>query len=159
MYTSIILFYFLGNPSFYFLPGEATLAWWLNFFGRQCVTLELARFIQFIVIDCIMLRTRSAVPFLGPFLTLCCIQSRGWPFIVSTWGVLDLFLLHGNDKFQLHWFYFTKIDYFMHLKSGNYILASGLYLRILLSVLIAGLACTIKRSLLAVMFGRRTFCK
>lgn len=155
--TASILFYFLGNPRFYFLPGEVTLAWWLNLFGRQCVTLELARVAQFILIDCIMLRTRTAVPFLGPFVTLCCIQSRGWPFVLSTWSILDLFLLHGNDNFQLHWFYFTKIQFYTQVNSGNYILASGLYLRILLSMLLAGLACTVKRSLFAVLFGRRTF--
>jgi hypothetical protein len=28
-----ILFYFLGNPEFDFLPGDARLSWWLNFFG------------------------------------------------------------------------------------------------------------------------------
>ena len=42
-FTSLGLFYYLGNPYFDFLPGHATLAWWLNFFSRQCVTLDIAR--------------------------------------------------------------------------------------------------------------------
>jgi hypothetical protein len=28
-----ILFYHIGNPQLDFLPGEATISWWLNFFG------------------------------------------------------------------------------------------------------------------------------
>jgi hypothetical protein len=28
-----VLYYHLGNPKFDFMPGQATLSWWLNFFG------------------------------------------------------------------------------------------------------------------------------
>lgn len=33
--TSWILFYKCGNPSLEFLPGDATISWWLNFIGRS----------------------------------------------------------------------------------------------------------------------------
>jgi hypothetical protein len=31
--ASWILYYYMGNPKFDFMPGKATLSWWLNFFG------------------------------------------------------------------------------------------------------------------------------
>lgn len=157
--TSLILFYFLGNPRFYFLPGAATLAWWLNFFGKECILLELARYIQWLVIDYGVLRTQFGVKCLGPFVTLLCIQSKGWPFIAMTWSTLDLFLLHGNDHFQQHWLYFTNIRFYHEANSGSYVLVSELYLRLLLSMMLVGFATTLKRSTVAVAFGRRTFCK
>ncbi len=34
-FTSGFLFYFVGNPELDFLPGQATVSWWLNFFGME----------------------------------------------------------------------------------------------------------------------------
>jgi hypothetical protein len=31
--ASWVLYYYMGNPKFDFMPGTATLSWWLNFFG------------------------------------------------------------------------------------------------------------------------------
>ena len=154
----------LRNPQWTFLPGHASVAWWLNFMGRQTIVLELARIIQWFFIDKLVLGTRIAVQCLGPLLTLCFIQARGWPFSVAVWGFLDLLLLEGKGEFQQHWFYFLPSfggnstpgtnggD-----SSGSYILASESYVRLLLSMMLAGFACAIKRTAVAMYFGRRTF--
>lgn len=87
-FVSWVLYFGLNNPYVDFLPGHASLAWWVNFIGRLCLTLELARLIQWIVIDQIILGTRTAARFLGPLVTLYVIQGSGWPFVVTIWSVV-----------------------------------------------------------------------
>jgi hypothetical protein len=36
------LFYYFGNPDLDFLPGNATLSWWFDFFGMCRVSMEVA---------------------------------------------------------------------------------------------------------------------
>jgi hypothetical protein len=87
-FFSWVLFFYLNNPSFDFLPGNASLAWWVNFMGRLCLTLELSRLIQWVLIDNILLGTRSAARLLGPLVTLYAIQGRGWPFTLTCWSLV-----------------------------------------------------------------------
>jgi hypothetical protein len=89
--------------------------------------------------------------------TIFCLQSKGWPFVVGCWGLLAMILLHGNNAFQQHWLYFTGIRIYSLANSGSYILASNGYLRILLGMLLAGVATTIKRTFLTLHFGKRSF--
>jgi hypothetical protein len=152
-----ILYYYFGNPTLDFMPGQGTVAWWLNFVGRQMLTLELARATEWFVIDCFALGSKFTVRLFGPFVTLLAIQGKGWPFIIASWGVWDLFLLHGDNKFQTHWLYWTKFEIYSEANSGSYILSSDLYLRVLLAMLMAGIAASVKRTVVAVYFGRRTF--
>jgi hypothetical protein len=155
--TAWILYYYVGNPKLDFMPGNATISWWTNFIGRHLITLELARATEWLVIDCFALGSRFTVRLFGPFLTLLAIQGKGWPFKIAAWGVWDLFLLHGNNTFQTHWFYWTGWAIYSEGNSGSYILYSDLYLRVLLSMLMAGIAASVKRTVVAVYFGRRTF--
>jgi hypothetical protein len=152
-----VVYYHLGNPNLEFMPGHASVAWWLIFVGRQCITLELARLTQWLLVDKIILGTRVAVKCLGPLPTLYAIQAKGWPIMLALWAIADLFLLHGDNRFQQHWFYFTGISIFKDANSGVYILTSPTYLRMLLSMLVAGLATAGKRTAVAMYFGRRTF--
>lgn len=152
-----VLYYYLKNPRFDFMPGSASLSWWLNFFGRQVVTLELSRLTQFLIIDCIMLGTRFALKLCGPHVTLFAIQAKGWPFIASAWALWDLCVLHGDNRFQTHWLWWTGIEIYSQANSGSYIINSHGYLRFLLSLLLAGLATALKRYSLSVRFGRRQF--
>jgi hypothetical protein len=152
-----ILYYYFGNPELDFMPGNATISWWLNFLGRHLITLELARATEWLVIDCFALGSRFTVRLFGPFLTLLAIQGKGWPFTIASWGVWNLFLLHGNGTFQTHWLYWTGWQIYSQANSGSYILSSDLYLRVLLAMLMAGVAASVKRTVVAVYFGRRTF--
>jgi hypothetical protein len=97
------LYYHVGNPKLDFLPGRATLSWWLNFVGRHILLLELARVCQFLLIDIIVLGTRFTVKLFGPLATIFFIQSKGWPFCIFAAGILAMILLHGENEFQQHW--------------------------------------------------------
>jgi hypothetical protein len=68
-----------------------------------------------------------------------------------------MIFLHGNNTFQQHWLYFTGIRIYSLANSGSYILASNGYLRILLGMILAGVATTTKRTLLTLYFGKRSF--
>jgi hypothetical protein len=114
--TTYLLFYHLGNPSPAFLPGTMTMSWLGNFVSRHAILWSFAQLIQYCVIDlCVAAKrrrhTRSRtrrqqqqqgnkqqqplVDF-GPVLTLLLLQARGWPFVSTAWGILALFLLHGD---------------------------------------------------------------
>ena len=156
--ASAVLFYLLENPELDFLPGEATLSWWLLFATRQTVTLGLARMTVHVVVDGFMLGTRLAVQTLGPLLTLTAATGKGWPLITACWGLWDVILLHGDNRFQRNWLYFTGMELFSpRYDSGGYILNSSLYTRILFSAIIGGLAVSAKRTVLALRFGRKQF--
>lgn len=155
--TAWILYYYIGNPTLDFLPGSATISWWLNFFGRQLLTFELARVVQFMVIDVFTLQTKLVINLGGPLLTLVAIQSKGWPFLVCAWACLDLCILHGDNKFPVHWLYWTGIRIYSQANSGSYILNSESYLRFLLCLVLAGVATSAKRTYVAIRFGRKMF--
>jgi len=149
------LFYHLGDPQITFLPGTASISWWLIFFVRQMLTLQLAIIIEHIFCDIIALRSTLSVKLLGPLLTLALCNAEGWPFIVTCWGFIDVCILHGDQPFILNWLYFLNIDMLSGHDAG--ILNSPLYTRILLGVLFVGTATIIKRTYMALYFGKRMF--
>lgn len=157
--TAWIFFYYLGNPHFDFLPGNTTMSWWLNFTGRQLLTLEMARMAQFFIIDGLTLRSKIVIQLGGPLLTLLAIQARGWPFILSAWSLIDLLMLHGDTKFPRNWFYWTGLDIYSSKVTGIYILNSDLYFRSLMCLLVVGGCVSVKRSAVAIYFGRKTLGK
>ncbi|KAL3920631.1 MAG: hypothetical protein SGILL_003161 [Bacillariaceae sp.] len=153
-----ILFYQCGNPKPpEFLPGEATLSWWFNFVGRQLLIFELARVSQYFMIDFLVLSTRFVSRTLGPWVTIFCIQSKGWPFVLGAWALWDLLLLQGSSKFDYHWLYFTGIRIYSSGNSGSYIISSETYLRVLLAGVLIGVTTTLKRTASTLYFGRRMF--
>jgi hypothetical protein len=127
--------------------------------GRHLVIFELARVSQFCMIDLVVLHTRIVSRALGPWVTIFCLQSKGWPFLIGWWGIWALLLLQGSSKFDYHWFYFTGIRIYASGNSGSYIISSEAYFRILLAMVIAGVATTMKRTLSTLYFGRRMFGK
>jgi len=64
-------------------------------------------------------------------------------------------LLHGSTRFHVHWLYWTKFGIYYKANSGAYILKSELYLRFLVAMTFLGVVTSIKRTLLAIHFGRR----
>ncbi|KAL7569468.1 hypothetical protein ACA910_009702 [Epithemia clementina (nom. ined.)] len=151
-----ILFYYLGNPTFDFLPEQAgRLSWWLNFIGRQVLLLELSRLSQWLFLDVFVLSTKWSVQLLGPLLTLTAIQAKGWPFVVAAWGIWDMLVLLGDNKYAVHWLYWTDWKIYNTIDSGAYLLSSATYLRILVAMVLAGLVTTAKRTAVTIYFGRR----
>jgi len=152
-----ILYYYLGNPSLDFMPGNATLSWWLDFLGRQLLVFEIAHVTEFLLIDVMVMSSKTVVKMLGPWITIFCLQSKGWPFLLTFWGIYDMILLHGNNRFQRHWLYWTGIAIYSRANSGSYLLSSSLYLRILIGMELAGVTTTLKRTVLTLYFGKRNF--
>mmetsp|Transcript_3675 Transcript_3675/g.7531 ORF Transcript_3675/g.7531 Transcript_3675/m.7531 type:complete len:894 (-) Transcript_3675:382-3063(-) len=153
---AFVLFYVCGNPfTPDYIPGNVRFSWWLDFIGRQLLMLELARFSQTVLIDRLLLTTKSVTNVLGPWLTVYCIQSKGWPFILTAWGFWDLVLLEGNSKFKEHWFSFTGLKIYSEANSGTFIIHSDYYLRILFCMIVAGIALSLKATLITIYFGRQ----
>ena len=117
--------------------------------------LELSRFSQAILVDGLIRRKKGFSKLMGPWVTVYFHQSRGWPFVLSAWGFWDLMFLEGNSRFKQHWFYFTGLQIFSKQNSGAYILSSQYYLRILFCMIIAGIARSLKETVLTLYFGRR----
>jgi hypothetical protein len=68
----------------------------------------MAQLIQVFILDFLCLRTRGPHNIVGKLVTLHITQSKGWPFILCTWGVLDFALLYGS-KFSSHWLYWQDV--------------------------------------------------
>jgi hypothetical protein len=156
--AAFLFFYFMGDPEFDFLPGNATASWWFLFGARQAITLEVAIAVEHILVEGLALRTKCFVYMMGPLLTLGLIQARGWPVVAVLWSLLDMLILHGNDAFQRNWLFFTGVRLFSSEKdsAGTIILDSDLYLRFLSAMLLVGSCHAIKRTFLALAFGRRS---
>ena len=67
--------------------------------------------------------------------------------------------MHGTDEFNRNWLFMMDLDIFTSVNPGGDVLSSTLYLRALLALLLAGVADSIKRTTVAMYFGRRTFRK
>ena len=151
--SALILYYPLANPIIDFLPGSVTVAWWFNFMARQMVTFELARLLEYAIVDSLLLKSRWDRT---QFVSFVAYHIEGWPFTIAAWATIDLFILHGNHRLQVHWLYWTRWRVYSHeASSGAYILTSELYLRVLLSMIFLGFATAVKRCFLELQFGGR----
>lgn len=155
--AAYLLFRYGNNFELQFLPTDASLSWWLIFFVRQLVTLQLAICTEYIVVDAFAQRSPIAPRLMGPLLTLYTLQAKGWPFMLSSWGIWDLLLLHGTGAFARNWLFFLNIGMFSDANNHGGVIAQDLYLRILVSVVVVGISVGIKRTYLALYLGRRTF--
>lgn len=121
---ALLMYYHGGNPSLDALPGDQSLCWWFNFVARQIVTLEMARVLKFLILDCLVLGVGTNARIVGPFTTLLSLRAQGWPFVLFVRGILDLLLIQGDNEFQNHWLSFTGWTiYSLKENSGLYIIA------------------------------------
>lgn len=166
---------------------DVPLAWWFNFLARLCLTLETARLLQWFLVDQILLTMSWAARWMGPLVTLHAIQSRGWPFLMATWSIvkyvvfrngasrengvllsplvshlivlfISMFVLCGFQDFAYEWFLDLTYTPDINKQAGRLeILSSEEWLRFLVAMLAAGLVTSMKRTVVAMFFGRRTF--
>eukprot|EP00586_Coscinodiscus_wailesii_P020942 CAMPEP_0172493634 /NCGR_PEP_ID=MMETSP1066-20121228/25037_1 /TAXON_ID=671091 /ORGANISM="Coscinodiscus wailesii, Strain CCMP2513" /LENGTH=878 /DNA_ID=CAMNT_0013263857 /DNA_START=100 /DNA_END=2736 /DNA_ORIENTATION=+ len=158
MALASFLFYYVNNVEVVFFPAEASLSWWLVFLVRQLVTFNLAKAFEYVIVQVMALRGHVWQRLFGPLTTLFLIQAQGWPFRVAVWGILDLFLLHGDSPFIKNWLYKLQIP----LLSAEHnpddgILMSETYLGVLLSLVLLGSAWSVKRTVIAWSSMRRNF--
>ena len=100
LFLAIILYYVAGNP----VAGgrvkveteliestsfRGSWSWWVLFILRQFIVLSLVKMGEVIFIDIIALRTPIFVKVFGSFVTLMFVQARGWPYVLTFWGVCE----------------------------------------------------------------------
>lgn len=108
--VAALLFYVFDNPMPPDLDPEgnfeyASVSWWLLFLGvRQPITLTLALATQTLIIDFLILRTRTLMKWIGPLGTLFFVQGRGYPFVAVCWGCWNFALL-WRSRLSSHWLF------------------------------------------------------
>ena len=140
--------------------AEASASWWLLFCVRQVVTLSLALGVQAIVIDFFSVGTRVIPKLLGPLVTLLIVQSKGWPFVVFAWSILDFSLLYGEHPHAAHWGYWQDtISLFNEKNPGGHIVDSEWNRTVLLIAFFVPIAVAVKRLSVGLFLGRQAFSK
>lgn len=111
-----------------------------------------------ITIDIIALRTPFFVNVVGSFATLMLVQARGWPYIMTLWGLMDFAFLYGNHRFAEHWlFWQNTFEIFTSNNPGGSFIYSEFYTRILLTMIVAGFCTALKRLWIATYLGKRSY--
>jgi len=157
---SAFFYYRLGNPILSILPTDASISWWILFAIRNYLTFQLAYVIEYLFVDVSAMRSLLSIQVVGPLATLYIINAKGWPFILTSWGLLNLLLIqdgHQNNIFFSHWLYFTDIEMFTAENPSGGVVGSDTYKEILMSMIIAGVATALKRTVLAVYLGKRIY--
>ena len=137
----------------------ASVSWWILFVCvRQALTFSMAQFLQVFIIDFLCLNTRFFSTLFGNLVTLLIAQSKGWPFIVFTWGLLDLALLHGTSKFASSWLYWQDyVDVFNEVNPGGKVTSSTWNSRILAIAVCVGVTVAMKRLWMGLFLGKKTY--
>ena len=157
-----ILFHVAGNP-----PNgvgrdrdtsTASASWWLTFAARQVVTFSLSKMMEMIIIDFLTLQTRFTLSLAGPVVTLLIVQSKGWPFIVMFWGIWDFALVAGDHAFARHWLFWQDFwGLFNESNPAGDVLISQPYFRVLSIAVSVGAVVSVKRLVVGLYLGRKTF--
>lgn len=120
--------------------------------------LTLAVITKSIVIDFLCIRTRAMLNFLGPVVTLYTVQSKGWPFLMTTWGVYSFILLYGKHKFASNWLYWQdSIELFNETNPSGGVPSHALYRNVLILAIAIGALVTVKRFWIGIIIGRHTY--
>jgi hypothetical protein len=127
---------------------------------RQVLTFSLALGLQIFIIDFLSLGTRLMLRFAGPVVTLLVVSSKGWPFIVFWWALIDFAALHGDGAFAKHWFLWQNaIDMFNSNNPSGNIVNNEWYTVALKMGIFVSLVVAIKRFIFGLYLGKQTFCK
>ncbi|KAL9186664.1 hypothetical protein ACHAXT_005902 [Thalassiosira profunda] len=154
--VAAILFYMFDNP----MAGESgtSISWWILFLGvRQALTFGFTRVGEVFWVEVLALRSKLFNLAVGPYISLAVIQSKGWPYIICFWAVLDFCFLYGSHEFAKHWlFWQDKLDLFNASNPVVGVTDDVYYMRLLISAIFVGVASSSKRLWLSIYLGRRT---
>ncbi len=142
--VSAFLFYHLNNPA---------ISWLILFAMRNYMTLQLAYGSEYVLVDVLALRSTLLLEIVGPLVTLYIIQAKGWPLICIFWATWSLALILNMDG----WLSWTEIEMFTTENQYRGIVFSDTYLEVLASLILVGVAVTIKRTVLAMFLGKRIY--
>ena len=157
-----VLFYALKNPLVctHMEEGDpcASWSWWIIFVGiRQPITLVVARVVEVFAVNIFSLRTRITLRMWGPFVTLWIVQSKGWPALLTIWGIVDFIVLYGRSKWTNHWLFWQHaVDMCNANNPAGLVLDSSTYTRVLSAAITAGVLTGLKRLWLSSYLGTRT---
>jgi hypothetical protein len=160
---AVILFYLVENPPTGRGPSDSQFAsssYWLIFFVRNIITFTFAKVVEVFVIDFLFLQTKVMLRLVGPLMTLLVVQSKGWPFLLSIWGILDLTMLAGDNPFARHWLYWQDaIALFNSENPGGDVTSSERFYKVLVISVAVGAVVSLKRLFVGLYLGRKTFCE
>eukprot|EP00547_Thalassionema_nitzschioides_P012517 CAMPEP_0194260580 /NCGR_PEP_ID=MMETSP0158-20130606/45583_1 /TAXON_ID=33649 /ORGANISM="Thalassionema nitzschioides, Strain L26-B" /LENGTH=957 /DNA_ID=CAMNT_0039000675 /DNA_START=52 /DNA_END=2923 /DNA_ORIENTATION=+ len=135
-----------------------TISWVCLFIIRLIVTFYLANLAQLVVIDILCLHFRWVAKLLGPVVTLGVIQSKGWPFIIFVWGVINFFMLYGDSEFANHWLYWQDWwGLFNENNPSGGVTSNVIYRNFNITLITLGLAVAVKRMAFGLMFGKQSY--
>jgi hypothetical protein len=142
-----------------FIFADASYSWWILFICvRHALMITLAAATKAFVIDFLCVRTRALLTVTGPVVTLFTVQSKGWPFLLSSWSIYSFALLYGKHPFAQHWLFFQDgIALFTDANPSGGITSLPAYRKVLILALAVGVAVTIKRFWIGITIGRHTF--
>jgi hypothetical protein len=165
--TAGILFYLVDNPPTGTCPWEgceprkqfASASWWVLFLGcRQVVIFTLAKSMELFLVDFLALRTTICLRLFGPMVTLLLVQWRGWPLLLFFFGLFNLLLTAGNSNFANHWLYWQDVIPMMNRSNpSGYVTSDAFYYLLCELAMVIGSVVGIKRLMIGLHFGRRTF--
>ena len=120
--VSYFFFYQMNNPTLF--KTEASISWWILFCLRHYCTLLLACISPYIFVDVLALQSMMSIQMIGPLATLYTINGKGWPFVLTAWGLINFLLIQENSDsahhFFSHWLYYTDVELFSaENPSGN----------------------------------------
>ena len=108
------------------------MSWFILFLLRNFIALEAAYVTQYLFVDVFVMQSPLSIQLIGPLTCLYTINSKGWPFLVTSWALWCLLLIKGRSC----WFGFGAIDLYLFTdrnESGG-LADATLYTNILLSM-------------------------
>lgn len=141
------------------LEQKASISWWIVFICiREVSLVVIAKCVEAIVVDFLAIQTRAILRTFGPVITLLLVQSKGWPFLISCWGVLNFLLVTGDKPFNKHWLYWQDVWGLFNENNPSGDVTNTLWLLRICAVCSAlGVAVSLKRVAVGIYLGRQTF--
>ena len=82
---------------------------------------------------------------------------QGWPSTLFLWGLFNFCLLSGSSSFSHHWMYKASIGLFNEENPAGNVISSAWNRRIQAIAVALGILAAVKRLLLGLYLGKRTF--
>lgn len=149
--TAAALYYRLGNPTLF--RTDATVSWFILFLLRNFIALEAAFVSQYLIVEVFVMQSPLCIKLIGPLACLYTINSKGWPFLTTSWALWCLLLIKGRSN----WVGFGAVELFTDSNESGGIANATLYTNLLISQVVAGFATSVKRTVLSLYLGRRVF--
>jgi hypothetical protein len=141
------------------VENKASISWWIIFIClREVGIVIIAKCVEAVVVEFLAIQSLAVLNSFGPGLTLLLVQSKGWPFLTSTWGILNLLLVNGNTPFNRQWLFWQDLWGLFNERNPSGDVTNALwFFRISVITSILGVVVSIKRVMVGVYLGRQTF--